>query len=650
MNLRYGDFGMNDNEIINIVVASDDNYVPHLMTLIESIGANNRQVNSILIHVFDGGMTSEAKRRIDNMKKNFHNISFQFYKMTEKIIREKLGGGIQADRSLSAYARIFIPELIKSDKVLYFDVDAIVLNDLRELYQIDISEMAIAGVVDTNPIQRHHNVGLNDNDVYINSGMILWNIRKCREIQFTKQCLDFISNRQGKVDAMDQGTINGVLGKIGMIQVLPPQYNVMTSLFQLRKSDILRLYRLPDYYSDDEIFYAKEHPVFVHFTPNMTTRPWEQHCTHPFRDMYWKYRLEGMGEEKVLSNDNRTLKLRILGWIYRKLVQLVPAIVYVFRLIILVVYIRGHYTFLDKNVPPNYNISKKRWNALVHQVTNLVVNNTDSIVLSKAVGYSSVSIYSIYQMVVSNINGFLTQALSNAITANFGHLFVEKDLEKSVKAYDYYEKIYYYIISIIFSGCAVALYPFINLYIGEVNGLKYADYKLVILFVINAILCNLRIPQLTIVTAVGHFKETQWHAIAEAICNVLVSVILVKKLGIYGVLIGTTCSYLIRDIMFIVYVNKNIFYRNLTSTVKNLTKMVTLFTMTVCCGIIISKFIGPDTWIKWGVVSATTFVIGVIFVSIYLLMFDREIFSLILNVIGVNKIMKGKNKKNLSHK
>ena len=148
----------------------------------------------------------------------------------------------------------------------------------------------------------------------------------------------------------------------------------------------------------------------------------------------------------------------------------------------------------------------------------------------------------------------------------------------------------------------------------------------------------------------GYAQVHGRNAIAEAICNVLVSVILVKKLGIYGVLIGTTCSYLIRDIMFIVYVNKNIFYRNLTSTVKNLTKMVTLFTMTVCCGIIISKFIGPDTWIKWGVVSATTFVIGVIFVSIYLLMFDREIFSLILNVIGVNKIMKGKNKKNLSHK
>lgn len=43
-------------------------------------------------------------------------------------------------------------------------------------------------------------------------------------------------------------------------------------------------------------------------------------------------------------------------------------------------------------------------------------------------------------MVVSNINGFLTQSLSNAITANFGHLFVDNNIEKSVNAYDQYEK------------------------------------------------------------------------------------------------------------------------------------------------------------------------------------------------------------------
>lgn len=307
---------MDYNEEINIVVASDINYVPHLMTLVESIGDNNKQVDSIHIHILDGGIEEKAKRKIEKLKDKFCNISFAFYTMTEDILREKLGG-VLADRSLSAYARIFIPELIDHDKAIYFDVDAVVLKDLRELYQIDISKVAVAGVLDTNPIQRHRNVGLYDNDVYINSGMILWNIKKCREIQFTKQCLDFIRNRQGNVDAMDQGTINGVLGRIRMIQVLPPQYNVMTSLFQLKRMDILRLYQLPDYYTDNAISYAKDHPVFVHFTPNMTTRPWERHCRHPLRDMYWKYRLESVGGAKVLSNDKRSLKLRILGWIYR---------------------------------------------------------------------------------------------------------------------------------------------------------------------------------------------------------------------------------------------------------------------------------------------------------------------------------------------
>lgn len=319
------------------------------------------------------------------------------------------------------------------------------------------------------------------------------------------------------------------------------------------------------------------------------------------------------------------------------IVQLIPAMVYAFRLIIIKLYIRKWYVFLDKSIKPNYSVSKKRWNALIHQISNLVVNNTDTIVLSKAVGYSFVSIYSIYQMVISNINGFLTQSLSNAITANFGHLFVEEDREKSIRVYDQYEKIYYYMISIIFSGCAIALYPFVDLYIGKVNGLKYADYKLVVLFVINALLCNIRIPQLTLVTAAGHFKETQWHALSEAICNIVVSVILVRKWGIYGVLIGTTCSYLLRDIMFIVYINKNILDRNIICTLNNLLKMLVIFVTTVLCGIVISKVITANTWTRWVFVSGGTVAIGIVFLGVFLWLFDKNCYMVVLNILGIRK-------------
>lgn len=322
------------------------------------------------------------------------------------------------------------------------------------------------------------------------------------------------------------------------------------------------------------------------------------------------------------------------------IVQFVPAIVYIFRLFIIVNYIRKHYPYLNSSIEPNFSVSKKRWNVLIHQISNLVVNNTDSIVLSKAVGYNSVSIYSIYQMVVSNINGFLTQSLSNAITANFGHLFVDDNYEERLQAYEQYERVYYYIISIIFSGLSISLYPFVDLYIGNVNGIQYADYRLVVLFVVNALLCNIRIPQLTIVTASGHFKETQWHAITEAVCNIVVSIALVNKLGIYGVLIGTTCSYLVRDVMFILYVNKKILYRRVKYSIINIIRMLAIYATNTFCGLLLVKIIVVDNWTKWAIITLSVVVIGIIITGIYLLIFDRKTLKLILNIVGIEKAVK----------
>ena len=90
--------------------------------------------------------------------------------------------------------------------------------------------------------------------------MILWNLNICRQIDFVQKCKDFIKRRNGKIDAMDQGTINGVLGREQLIKVLHPKYNVFTSLFQLNSSQIKKIYGLSEYYSDKDIQEAIEHP------------------------------------------------------------------------------------------------------------------------------------------------------------------------------------------------------------------------------------------------------------------------------------------------------------------------------------------------------------------------------------------------------
>lgn len=332
--------------------------------------------------------------------------------------------------------------------------------------------------------------------------------------------------------------------------------------------------------------------------------------------------------------------LRIV-FIYLKLsvfiIQLVPAIVYTTRLIIISIYVRRTYTYLDKSIKPNFSVGKKRWNVLVHQITNLVVNNTDNLVLSGFIGYTSVSVYGVYNMIVSNISGFLSQALSNAVTANFGHLLVKEDNKKTCDTFNKYERIYYYIIGIIFGICSFSICPFINLYIGNISGIKYVDIKLGILFILIAVLASVRIPHLTLVTAAGHFKETQNHAIIEAMINIIASVILVNICGIYGVLIGTVLSFLYRDIMFIWYVNHRILKRKIMNTIKNIFLLIIIIIFVILVGIAFKSFIGMQSWITWILTCLLTAIISSGIIIFLVCVFDKEVIKYALMVFGKRK-------------
>ncbi|WP_297130960.1 polysaccharide biosynthesis C-terminal domain-containing protein [uncultured Eubacterium sp.] len=332
--------------------------------------------------------------------------------------------------------------------------------------------------------------------------------------------------------------------------------------------------------------------------------------------------------------------LRIV-FIYLKLsvfiIQLVPAIVYTTRLIIISIYVRRTYTYLDKSIKPNFSVGKKRWNVLVHQITNLVVNNTDNIVLSSFIGYASVSVYGVYNMIVSNISDFLSQALSKAVMANFGHLFSNGDKKTICDVYNKYERLYYYIIGVIFGICGFSICPFINLYMNKVNGINYVDNKLGLLFVIVAVLASVRIPSLTIITAVGHFKETQNYAIIEAVINIVASVILVKVCGIYGVLIGTIISFLYVDIMFIRYVNRFILKRKIMKTVKSTTVLIAVIGMVVSIGTVCNHFIGMNSWGLWFLTCLITAVVSLIILLIVVFAFDKSVFEYTLSMFFKKK-------------
>ena len=61
------------------------------------------------------------------------------------------------------------------------------------------------------------------------------------------------------------------------------------------------------------------------------------------------------------------------------------------------------------------------------------------------------------------------------------------------------------------------------------------------------------------IMAAGHIKQTQWISITEAIINIVLSLVLVKWIGIIGVALGTLIAFAFNTVANIVYMKKYIF-------------------------------------------------------------------------------------------
>ena len=239
-------------------------------------------------------------------------------------------------------------------------------------------------------------------------------------------------------------------------------------------------------------------------------------------------------------------------------VKAVATGVYMLRLILVKIYAKRRYPDLDFHAEPKESALKQKNAALLHQVVGIIVNNTDTTVLTICLGSRSlleVSVYGTYMLVVNAVNQLLT-SFSNGLTAGFGEVIAKKEDVVLQKSYSAYEYMYMVILFVVITCMGVLILPFIAAYTVNMKDVQYVRPVLGVLFTVIVFLQNVRIPGLTIICAAGHYKETRYQAVLEAVINVTVSLALVWKLGITGVLIGTVCSYGYRSFDIILYNNK----------------------------------------------------------------------------------------------
>ena len=238
-------------------------------------------------------------------------------------------------------------------------------------------------------------------------------------------------------------------------------------------------------------------------------------------------------------------------------VKLLSGLLYLGRYILIWLYVKRNYTYLDLTVFPNRKAISQSKNALVHQISAMVVFNTPVILLTLFCSLKEASVYAVYAMVFNAI-GNLLGAFTNGMQSFFGESLVKDSIEHTRKIFLKYTRLYIAILGWMYSCTYLLFIPFMKLYTKNMTDAEYIQPRLAVLFLISEILKNIRNPCAQVIDGAGHFKKTQNRSITEAVLNLCFSLIFVLKFGVIGVLMGSIASHLYRTTDMIIYSYRHI--------------------------------------------------------------------------------------------
>ena len=293
-----------DKSRIHIAFCLDNKYVMPCGITIISILENNKDIE-ITFHIIGVGLTDISKKELDFTIKEYTNASLIHYKLDEETLQSYNLNICNTELySIAVYARFFVADLLPKDidKLLYLDCDMMVAKNLRPLWNIDITEYAIAGVPDpycmysTDMCKR---LNFNDSFVYINSGALIINLKYWRENNLRDKFLDCSIENKEKLIFPDQDVINSVLGESRLF--LPIKYNVLDVYYW---TDAQRL----NGYADEAQEAINDY-VIVHFTGD--SKPWLKTCQHPLKNEYLEYKKKSPWKKVPLQWQGETLNKKI---------------------------------------------------------------------------------------------------------------------------------------------------------------------------------------------------------------------------------------------------------------------------------------------------------------------------------------------------
>ncbi len=258
------------NREIPIFFTIDNSYAPFLAVALNSAIKNanpEKQYKAIVLHQ-DLNETNISKLKALETK-NF-KIELTPMKANFEALDDRMSNRLRCDYfTLTIYFRLFIPAMFPQyDKGIYIDSDVVLTDDISMLYDIEIGDNLIGACKDLSithipPLVSYveNAVGVKINE-YINSGVLLMNLKKMRECDLEGHFLNLLNTYHFDSLAPDQDYFNAMCN--GKIHYMDESWNAMPN----------------------DAKPALEHTNLIHY--NLFSKPW---CYDgiQYADEFWKY-------------------------------------------------------------------------------------------------------------------------------------------------------------------------------------------------------------------------------------------------------------------------------------------------------------------------------------------------------------------------
>lgn len=186
------------------------------------------------------------------------------------------------------------------------------------------------------------------------------------------------------------------------------------------------------------------------------------------------------------------------------------------------------------------NLVKNVFSLSLTKISGVIYGSTDNIIISTFINTITVGLYSNYTMIVNMIKSMIA-SLFNALTASVGNLNAEENKEHLFIVFTRLNFINYWVYGVLFVCINNLINIFIKVWVG-----KYAifNYRIVLLISLMFLIPGLNNVINIYKDACGLYWQTKYRALATAIVNLVVSLVLVQYIGIEGVFWGTIISYM----------------------------------------------------------------------------------------------------------